>query len=60
MDNKGNCITGAILWGTGILLLLAAAFDILPVADNMIMFLAVACFVVAAVIKKISKGSCCK
>jgi len=51
-----------ILTGAGILLLLAAAFDVLPLSDNLVIFIALACFVVSAVIKKISKGtsSCCK
>ncbi|MEW6170201.1 MAG: hypothetical protein AB1472_01370 [Candidatus Omnitrophota bacterium] len=63
MDIKGKCVIGVILWGVGLLLLLAAAFDILPMEDNKIIFLALACFVIGAVIKKISKGSggsCCK
>jgi hypothetical protein len=43
------------------LLLLAAAFDVTPVADNLIIFWALGCFVVSAVIKRIAKASsCCK
>ncbi len=60
---KNTCIVNSILWGAGILLLLAAAFDILPIADNTVIFIALACFVIGAVIKKIAKGatgSCCK
>lgn len=62
MENKNACLCSPILCGIGILLLLAAAFDVLPVADNLVMFIAVACFVISAIIKKISKGSssCCK
>jgi hypothetical protein len=62
MENKNTCMCNAILTGIGILLLLAAAFDILPLTDNLVIFLALACFIVSAVIKKISKGtsSCCK
>jgi hypothetical protein len=59
---KNACMCNAILNGIGILLLLAAAFDILPLADNLVIFLALACFIISAVIRKIGKGtsSCCK
>ena len=57
MDKKTNEIINAILWGAGILLLLAAAFDIFPVADNMLVFLGLACFIIGAVIKRIAKKS---
>ena len=62
MENKNTCMCNAILNTVGILLLLAAAFDVLPLADNLIIFLALACFIVSALIKKITKGtsSCCK
>jgi len=62
MENKNTCVINSILWGAGILLLLAAAFDVLPLSDNLIIFLALACFIIGAVIKKIAKGtsSCCK
>ncbi|MFA4993432.1 MAG: hypothetical protein WC571_05640 [Candidatus Omnitrophota bacterium] len=59
---KNVCKCNAILNGIGILLLLAAAFDILPLTDNLVIFLALACFIISAVIRKIGKGtsSCCK
>jgi hypothetical protein len=62
MANQNNCICTSVLGGAGILLLLAAAFDILPWSDNLVIFLALACFIVSGIIKKISKGtnSCCK
>ena len=62
MENKNTCMCNAILNGVGVLLLLAAAFDVLPVDDNLVIFIALACFVVSAVIKKTTKGtsSCCK
>jgi len=62
MDQKNTCVCHAILWGLGILLLLAAAFDVIPLADNVVIFLALACFVINGVIKRITKGtgSCCK
>ena len=62
MENKNRCVINAILNGVGILLLLAAAFDLLPISDNKAIFLGLACFIISAVIKKIAKGtsSCCK
>lgn len=62
MENKNMCIINAVLNGAGILLLLAAAFDVLPISDNKVIFLAIACFIIGGIIKKISKGtgSCCK
>ncbi len=60
MENKGICIVNAILFGVGILLLLGAGFDLLPAQDNILVFSGLACFIIAGVIKKISKGSCCK
>jgi len=62
MESKNTCVVNAVLWGAGILLLLAAAFDVLPMPDNQVIFLALACFVIGAVIRRIAKGtgSCCK
>lgn len=62
MENKNMCVCNAILNGVGILLLLAAAFNVLPLSDNLVILLALACFIISAVIKKIMKGmsSCCK
>ena len=63
MENKGNCcIVSTILRVIGVLLLLAAAFDILPLADNQVIFIAIACFIIGSAIRKIQKGSstCCK
>jgi len=57
---KSTPVIKSLLWGVGIILLLAAAFDVLPMPDNTVIFLALACFVVAAVIKRISKDACCK
>ena len=60
MADKPNCI-GTVLWVAGLLLLLAAAFDLLPIADNLAIFLALACFIILGAIKKASKGTgCCK
>lgn len=62
MDNRAMCFMKPVLWGLAMLLLLAAAFDIFPsVGDNLLIFLALACFVVLGVMKKIAKNSsCCK
>jgi len=62
MENKNTCVINSILRGAGILLLLAAAFDVLPISDNLLIFLALACFIISGVMKKIAKGtsSCCK
>ena len=62
MESKSTCICTAVLTGAGILLLLAAAFDVLPLTDNLVIFLALACFIISVIIKKIGKGtsSCCK
>jgi hypothetical protein len=62
MENKNTCIINTILIGAGILLLLAAAFDVLPMADNLVIFIALACFIIGGIIKRIAKGtsSCCK
>jgi len=62
VEYKKTCVINSILWGVGILLLLAAAFDVLPQSDNLIIFLALACFIISGIIKQIGKGSggCCK
>ena len=65
MEEKtvGTKIVRAVLWGLGIVLLLAAAFDVTYVPDNQMIFLALACFVISCVVKRIAKaggGSCCK
>jgi len=62
MESKNTCICTAILTGAGILLLLAAAFDVLPLSDNLVIFLALACFIISGIVKKVTKGmsSCCK
>jgi hypothetical protein len=62
MESKNTCICTAILTGAGILLLLAAAFDVLPLSDNLVIFIALACFIISGIVKRIPKGisSCCK
>lgn len=62
MENKAIGVASAILWGIGILLLLAAAFDVLPISDNEAIFLAIACFIIMVVVKRIGKtgSGCCK
>ena len=62
MENKKTCVCSLILCAAGTLLLLAAAFDILPISDNLAIFLGLACFIISGLIKRIAKGadSCCK
>ena len=61
MDIKCISKLRAVLWGAGILILLAAAFDVTSVSDNLMIFLSLACFVISTVIKRIAKeGACCK
>ncbi|MFA4984661.1 MAG: hypothetical protein WC559_05095 [Candidatus Omnitrophota bacterium] len=62
MESKAIGVASAILWGIGILLLLAAAFDVLPISDNEAIFLAIACFIIMVVVKRIGKtgSGCCK
>jgi hypothetical protein len=61
MEGKGTCIITTVLWVAGLLLLIAGAFDVLPVSDNKVMFAAIACFIIGGAIKRIAKGgSCCK
>ncbi|MFA5093317.1 MAG: hypothetical protein WC543_05185 [Candidatus Omnitrophota bacterium] len=62
MEGKNACMRNSILNGVGILLLLAAAFDVLPLSDNLVIFLAIACFIISAIVKKNAKGTstCCK
>lgn len=62
MNAKNVGILNAILWGIGLILLLAAAFDIFPkVNDNKLIFFALSCFIITTVINRISKGGgCCK
>ncbi|MFA6358652.1 MAG: hypothetical protein WCY09_08375 [Candidatus Omnitrophota bacterium] len=59
MDVKVISKVRAVLWGAGILLLLAGALDITQFEDNLLIFLALACFVISAVIKKIANGGDC-
>ncbi len=62
MESKNTCICTLILNGAGILILLAAAFDVTPLSDNLLIFIALACFIVSGIIKKTGKGTspCCK
>lgn len=49
-----------LLQGCGIMLLLAAAFDILPASDNQVIFIALAFLIVSSMVKRIAAGgSCC-
>ncbi|MBL7157247.1 MAG: hypothetical protein ISS92_03680 [Candidatus Omnitrophica bacterium] len=50
----GN-VVNSVLLGVGLLLLLAAAFDITPHMDNVLVFLGIACFIIAGVARRIMK-----
>jgi len=52
---KRKKIITSLLSGIGILLFLAAAFDLIPRLDNLLVFLGIACFIVNGVINKILK-----
>ena len=56
MEGKKTNAASAILVGVGILILLAAGFDIFPAQDNVLVFLGIACFIIAGVVRKISNG----
>ena len=60
MGNNVLNIVPPVISGIGVLLLLMAAFDVVPDMDNVLVFLAIACLIAAGVVKKITKGSCCK
>ncbi|MDP8298549.1 MAG: hypothetical protein P9L88_01395 [Candidatus Tantalella remota] len=55
MDNKKTTFLTAPLTGTGIILILMSAFDIIPRWDNVLIFLGLACLIIAGVIKKVAK-----
>jgi len=62
---KNSCVCNIIIRGVAIILLIAAAFDVLPWADNLVIFIAVSLFIVAWMVSKIAKsssggGPCCK
>jgi hypothetical protein len=45
----------APLVGMGIILILMSGFDIIPAWDNVLIFLGLACFIIAGVVKKLAK-----
>ena len=55
MDEKKVKMITAPLIGTGIIFLMMSAFDIILKWDNVLIFLGIACFIVAGVVKKVSK-----
>ncbi len=59
MESKNIKVVNIVVWGVGVLLLLAAAFDLLPLSDNKVIFLALACFIGNIVIQRISKDTGC-
>ncbi|MBL7155622.1 MAG: hypothetical protein ISS90_00590 [Candidatus Omnitrophica bacterium] len=59
MEVKSANAATTILFGAGILLLLASAFDLVPKLDNALVFFGIACFIVGGIIKRIKGGGCC-
>jgi hypothetical protein len=55
MEEKKLKMITAPLMGTGIILILMSGFDIIPAWDNVLIFLGIACFIVAWVVKKMAK-----
>jgi hypothetical protein len=55
MDEKAIKLITAPLMGTGIILILMSGFDIIPAWDNVLVFLGIACFIVAGVVRKVGK-----
>ncbi len=55
MDEKQVKLITAPLIGTGIILIMMSAFDVIPAWDNVLIFIGIACFIVAGVVKKIAK-----
>jgi hypothetical protein len=55
MNDQTIKIVTAIMNGIGVLLLLAAGFDLVPAQDNLVVFLGIACFIVAGVFRKVAK-----
>ena len=52
---KASNVVNSVLLGVGMLLLLAAGFDVAPRADNVLVFLGIACFIIAGVTNRIMK-----
>ena len=55
MDEKTIKLITAPLMGTGIILILMSGFDIIPAWDNVLVFLGIACFIVAGVVRKVGR-----
>ena len=55
MEEKTVKATTTVIGALGIILILMSAFDIAPKLDNVLIFAGIACFIVAGVIKKLTK-----
>jgi len=58
VQNNPAGIAAVILGGAGVVILLAGVFRILPIAANALVLMALACFTIAVVIKRIGKNYC--
>ena len=56
MDEKRLKMITAPLIGMGLILIMMSAFDIIPAWDNVLIFLGLACFIVAGVVTKVAKS----
>jgi len=55
MDDKKVTVITTILGAIGVILLLMSAFDIIPSLDNVLIFVALVCFILVGVVKKLVK-----
>ena len=60
MSIKAADTVRTVLRAVAIILLLAAAFDITHISDNLLIFLALGCFMISGVIKISKEGGCCR
>ena len=49
---RARNVVDSVLLGVGLLLLLASAFDVAPHMDNVLVYLGIACFIIAAAIRR--------
>lgn len=55
MDGKKAKVICRILVAMGVILILAMAFDLVPGMGNVLLFLAISCFIIAGAVKAIAK-----
>lgn len=55
MDGKKAKVICRILVLVGVILILAMAFDLVPGMGNVLLFLAISCFIIAGAVKAIAR-----